>query len=177
MGLVQFQIAPHSSLHFSIFIGPFRCSQCYLQDFNLLHWSLLKQCLQCLISTLTQAGGGGLLFRFASSVLLQGGRGTVGRHCCVWGALTVFWPHWVCPRPGLCVFRLPVALYGAGPVLRVVPVFGYSTKAQTRLGLSFVPSPARAVQAARSLMGALSLGAVHLLPSTARASWVCATCV
>ena len=42
-------------------------------------------------------------------------------------------------------------------MLRVVPVFGYSTKAQTRLGLRFVPSPAGAAQAARSLTGALSL--------------------
>ena len=28
VGLVQFQIAPHSSLHLSISIGPFWCSQC-----------------------------------------------------------------------------------------------------------------------------------------------------
>ena len=40
------------------------------------------------------------------------------------------------------LLRLPAALYGAGPALRVVPVFRYSTKAQTRLGLCFVPSPA-----------------------------------
>ena len=33
VGLVQFQIAPCSSLHFSITIGPFWCSQCYLQGF------------------------------------------------------------------------------------------------------------------------------------------------
>ena len=30
---VQFQIAPFSSLHFSISIGPFRCSRCCLQGF------------------------------------------------------------------------------------------------------------------------------------------------
>ena len=45
------------------------------RDFNLLHWSLegvpfvylasVYRSLQCLISTLTPAGGGGLLFRFA----------------------------------------------------------------------------------------------------------------
>ena len=29
----QFQIAPFSSLHFSISIGPFRCSRCCLQEF------------------------------------------------------------------------------------------------------------------------------------------------
>ena len=33
VGSVQFQIAPRSSLHFSISIGPFRCSRCYLQGF------------------------------------------------------------------------------------------------------------------------------------------------
>ena len=40
------------------------------------------------------------------------------------------------------LLRLPAALYGAGPVLRAVPVFGSSTKAQMRLRLHFVPSPA-----------------------------------
>ena len=79
------------------------------------------------------------------------------------------------PRTGVSVLspstllRLPAALYGAGPALRAVPVLGYSTKVQTRLGLHFVPSPARAAQAARSLTGALSPGAVRLLPSTAPA--------
>ena len=33
VGSVQFQIAPRSSLHFSISIGPFQCSPCYLQGF------------------------------------------------------------------------------------------------------------------------------------------------
>ena len=65
------------------------------------------------------------------------------------------------------LLKLPAALYGASPALRVVPVFGYSTKAQTQLPLRFVPSPARAAQAARSLTGALSPGAMRLLPSTA----------
>ena len=39
------------------------------------------------------------------------------------------------------LLRLPATLYGAGPVLSAVPVFGYSTKAQIRLRLRFVPSP------------------------------------
>ena len=75
-----------------------------------------------------------------------------------------------------CVFslstllRLPAALYGVGSVLRAVPVFGYSTEAQTRLGPRFVPSPARAAQAARGLTGALSPGAVRLIPSMVPAS-------
>ena len=53
------------------------------------------------------------------------------------------------------LLRLPAALYGAGPALSVVPVFGSSTKARIRLRLRFVPSPASAAQAARGL-GALS---------------------
>ena len=44
-------------------------------------------------------GRGGLLFRFACSVMLWGGRGTADKsHWRVWGALTVFRPHRVCPR-------------------------------------------------------------------------------
>ena len=126
--------------------------------------------------------------------MLQGGRGAADRyHWRVWGALTVFRPHWVCPAHR-CVLspstllRLPAALYGAGPALRAVPVFGFSTKVQTWLGLRFVPSPAPAAQAARSLTGALSPGfgapsplvSVHLLPSaaiSAHASGVRAPCV
>ena len=74
------------------------------------------------------------------------------------------------PRTGVSVLspstllRVPAALYGAGPVLSAVPVFGSSTKARIRLRLRVVSSPASAVQAARGL-GALSRGAVHLFDS------------
>ena len=55
--------------------------------------------LQCLISTLTQGGKGGLLFRLTCSVMLWGGRNTANKyHWCVWGVLTVSGPHWVCPH-------------------------------------------------------------------------------
>ena len=52
------------------------------------------------------------------------------------------------PRTGVSVLSpstllsLPAALYGAGPVLSAVLVFGSSTKARIRLCLRFVPSPA-----------------------------------
>ena len=49
------------------------------------------------------------------------------------------------------LLRLPAALYGAGPALRVVPVFRSSTKARIQLHLRFVPSLASAAQAARGL--------------------------
>ena len=75
--------------------------------------------LQCLISAMTQAGRGGLLFRFASSVALLGGGALLSQST---------------------LLRLPAALYGAGPSLRVVPVFGFSTEARARLRLYFVPS-------------------------------------
>ena len=68
------------------------------------------------------------------------------------------------------VLRLPAALYGACPALHAVPALGCSTKARTQLRLCFVPSPAQAAQAARSLTGALSPGAVRLLPSSVPAS-------
>ena len=68
------------------------------------------------------------------------------------------------------LLRLPAALQGLGPALRAVPVFRYSTKAQNQLGLPLVSSPARAAQAARSLMSALSPGAVCLIPSPVPAS-------
>ena len=50
--------------------------------------------------------------------------------------------------------------------MHAVPVSGSSTKAWTQLRLRFVPSLARAAQAARNLMGLLSPGVVRLLPST-----------
>ena len=73
------------------------------------------------------------------------------------------------PRTGVSVLfpsallRLRAALYGSGPVLSAVPVFGSSTKARIRLRLRVVPSPASAVQAARGL-GALSPDAACLFP-------------
>ena len=39
------------------------------------------------------------------------------------------------------LLRLPAALYGAGPALSAVPVFGYSTKARIRLHLRVVSFP------------------------------------
>ena len=73
------------------------------------------------------------------------------------------------PRTGVSVLslstllRLPAALYGAGPALSAVPVFGSSTKTRIRLRLRFVSSPASGVQAARAL-GAFSLGTARLFP-------------
>ena len=149
--------------------------------------------LRCLISALTQAGGGDLLFRLASSVqsccgeggALQTDTAVCGEHPPCSGH-TGFAPYrCVCAFPST-LLRLPAALYGAGPALSAVPVFGSSTKARIRLRLRVVSSPASAAQAARGLhtlspgaaclfppqrlaqaargSGALSLGAVCLFP-------------
>ena len=149
-----------------------------------LCWSL-----QCPISALTQAGRGGLLFRFVWSAVLYGGRGSAdnvtslcGEHLQCSGH-TGFAPAQRCVLSSSTLLRLPAALYGVGPPLHAVPVLGYSTKAWTRLGLRFVPSPARAAQAARSLTSALSPGVIQLLTSAVPVSVsmgtsrVCAPCV
>ena len=54
----------------------------------------LCRSLQCLISTLTQVGGGGLLFRFTSSLTLRGGRGAAFP---VYGAQAPSCPIWSVP--------------------------------------------------------------------------------
>ena len=74
------------------------------------------------MSALTQAGRGGVLFRFASSVALREGRGTA-------------FPVYTAQAPGCSLWSGPWKL-------RLVPVFGFSTKERTRLRLRFVPSPA-----------------------------------
>ena len=55
--------------------------------------------LQCLISALTQGGGGGHIFRPTCSVMLCRGRHAVNKyHWRLWGVLAVFRQQWVCPR-------------------------------------------------------------------------------
>ena len=105
--------------------------------------------LWCLISALTQAGGGDLLFRFASSV----------QSCCGEGGalqtdvITVCGEHSLCsshtgfaPYRGICAFpvytaQAPGCSIWSGPWLSAFPVFGSSTKARIRLRLRVVSSP------------------------------------
>ena len=66
--------------------------------------------LQCLISTLTQGGEGGHLFRLTCSVVLWGGRNTANKyHWHVWGVLAVSGPHWVYPAHGMYAFPVYTA--------------------------------------------------------------------
>ena len=125
------------------------------------------------------------MFRFACSVMLWGGgalqtnvTGLCGEHSRFSGH-TGFAPAW---GGGVCFplysAQAPGCSLGSGPCVACtsqayatqIQVFRYSTKAQTRLGLRFVPSPVGAAQAARSLTSALSLGAGRLLPSAVPAS-------
>ena len=76
------------------------CCTCHFQSSSLYLASVCRS-LQCLISTLTQGGGGGLLFRLTCSVVLRGGRGAADKcHWRAWGVLTVSRPHWLCPCSG-----------------------------------------------------------------------------
>ena len=71
--------------------------------FFILTSSVCKS-LQCLIFALTQGAKGGHLFRLTCSVVLWGGRDTANEYCwLVWGVLTVYGSHWVCPSSRQCV--------------------------------------------------------------------------
>jgi len=123
-----------------------------------LFWlPLFCKSLQCLISTLTQRGDGGHLFRLTCSVVLWGGRNTANKHhWCVWGVLIVYGPHRVSPSSPRHVLtrstllRLQVALQGNCPKQTLCFThfpglscsgsgLGYSTRAQTWLGVRSVP--------------------------------------
>ena len=87
----------------------------------------------------------------------MGGRNTANDyHWRVWGVLAVSQPHWVCPHsprvcfPSLCCLGSRLLCSSLKQAWVVCPsqvsaaqvqVLRYSTKAQTRLGLHFVPFP------------------------------------
>ena len=87
--------------------------------------------LQCLISALTQAGAGGLLFR-----LLVMSRCGKGPRC---------FPH--------PLLSLPAALYGACPALRAVPALGCSTKARNKKLACFLCLPCPSGSGSQELDG------------------------
>ena len=152
--------------------------------------------LQCLISALTQVGGGGLLFRFTSSVALLGSEGRCrqislcGEHsqCSShtgFAPLTgvCAFPVYTAQAPGCSIWSGPCVARGssfrvlhkstdsAAPAFCAFPA-RVAQAARSLMGAlsCFCAFPARAAQAARSLMGALSRGAARLLPSVAPAS-------
>ena len=123
--------------------------------------SSICKSLQCLISALTQGGGGGHLFRLTCSVVLWGGRNSAKKyHWLVWGVLAVSGPHCMCPAPlsahSVCAFLVYTAqapgcsageLSKAGPGLRALPrskLLRFSGALQghrPRWAVCFVPFP------------------------------------
>ena len=116
------------------------------------------------------------MFRFAGSVVLRRGRSTADKSCWpVWGALSVFRPHWVCPRSRVCALpvytaQAPGCSIWSRPCIACGSSFRVFHKSAGSVGPAFCAFPARAAQAARSLTGALSPGAARLLPSAVPAS-------
>ena len=151
-----------------------RCT-CNFQSGSLffVYFGFLCKCIQCLISTLTQGGEGGHLFRLTCSIVLRRGRNTASNyHWCVWGVLAGSGPH---PAHGVCVFPVYSAqapgcsageLSKAGPGLHALPKskllrFRFSgTPQRQRLGWACVlcPFQVRAAQVTRCLASAHSRG-------------------
>ena len=151
--------------------------------------------LQCLISTLTQEGEGGHLFRFISSVVLWGGRNTANNYRChVLGECSQCMDHtWFAPAHVVCSFPVYTAqapgcsageLSKAGPGLHALPGskllrFRFlGTPQRCRLGWACILCPAQvgAPQVTTCLASALSqVGcASYYLPSPSRSvSRVC----
>ena len=143
-----------------------------------VHLASVCRSLQCQISTLTHVGGCGLLFRFASSVVLWGGRGTADKyHCRVWGVPAVFRPHWVCPCSHVCFPCLHCpgsSLLFSEQALSCVHFSCLSCsgsgswvihKGPDSIGPVFCALPIRAAQITKSLKSLLYLGASCLFPS------------
>ena len=104
--------------------------------------------LQCLISTQTQGGEGGHLFRLTCSVVLWVERNTANKYrWCESGVLAVYRPHWVFPQLTVHVLsqstllRLQVALQGncLRWTLDFVPFPGPSSSGNQVLGERTVP--------------------------------------
>ena len=132
--------------------------------------------LQCLISALTQAGGGGLLFRFTCSVLLQGGRGAADKcHWRVWGALAVFRSHWVFPHSRVSASPVYTAQasgrsVGSRPCVVRGSSFWLFHKSTDSVGPAFCAFPGLSSSGSQQLDGCCLPGAVYLIPSAVPAS-------
>ena len=92
-------------------------------------------------------GRGGLLLRFALSVVLWGGRGAEDKyHWQVWGAPAVFRPRWVCPRSRVCGFPVYTAQasgcsIGSGPCVACGSSFRVPHKSADSVGPAFRAFP------------------------------------
>ena len=85
-------------------------------------------------------------------------------------------PLYAAQAPGCSIWRVPCAARSSSPQV-------FHKSPEQKAAPAFCAFPIRAAQAARGLTGALSPGAVHLLPSASpaplptRASRVCSPCV
>ena len=141
------------------------------RDFNLLHRTFLKRFplfiwLLFAVSSVSnfRPHTGGRRF---SSVLLRGGRGAAGRCRCVWGALPMFRPHWVCPVQGCLCFpvytaQAPGCSIWSGPCVECSSSFPVLHKSSDSVAPAFCAFP--------GLSGSGSQGLRRPLPSAAPAS-------
>ena len=102
------------------------------------------------------------MFRFPCSVTLRGGRATANRYCCVWGALTVFWSHWVCPQSRVCAFPIytaqgPGCSIWSGPCVACGSSFRVLHKSTDSVGPAFCAFPSLSSSGSQELDG-------HTLP-------------
>ena len=172
MGSVQFQIAPHSSLHFSISAGPFRCSRCYLQEFSSVALVPSEAVpfvyLACLpvssVSNFRPDTGGRRWFlaqvRVFSRVAGREGRCRQSSLACVGRTRRV--PATLgLPRSRVCALpvyaaQAPGCFIWSRPCVACGSSFRVLHKSAGSVGPAFCAFPVRAAQAARSLTGVLS---------------------
>ena len=134
--------------------------------------------LQCLISTLTQAGGGGLLLRLT---LFSPAAGREGRCrqmslACVGSARSA--PATLgLPRPRVCAFpvytaQAPGCSIGSGPCVACGSSFRVLHKSTDSVGPAFCAFPGRSSSGSQELDGRTLPGAVRrcLIPSAVLAS-------
>ena len=199
MGSVQLQTVPCSSLYFfSRPTGPFHrlvsvshrvltCCTCHFQSFSLFLYFGSSVCmsLQCLISTLTEEGGGGQVFRLTCSVVLWGGRITANKsHWCVGSARSVWATPGLPPLMAACAFPVYTAQApgcSAGVLLCFVHLpglsrsgsgFGNYARAQRLLDVYFVPFPGRSSSGDQVLGECPVPGGPHvLITSPVPAAW------
>ena len=127
------------------------------------------------------------MFRIACSVVLWGGRGTADMSLACVGSTRSVPATLGLPRSRACALPINAAQapgfsLWSGPCVACGSSFWVFYKSTDSVGPAFCAFPAQAAQAARSLTGAVSPGAVCLLPSVVPASVslhvsrVCAPC-
>ena len=141
--------------------------------------------LQCLISTLTQGGKGGHLFRLTGSVVVWGRRNTATKSLACVGSARSLGHSGFAPAHGVCAFPVYIAqvpgcsaceLSKAGPGLRALPRskplrFRFSSTPQRhRLGWACVLCPSQVLGEHTLLRRCVHL-ITSLVPATPFPGW------